>query len=82
MLQVEIVKVDVQSKKTYATTDYVAEEKPLHLFLGMRHYVTLFCSPSNLKGLAIGHLPSDGILKSVEEIDELELREEEAICAD
>jgi len=74
MLKVEIVKVDVSAKKSQKMTDYVAEEKPLHIFLNKTRYVTIFCSPSNLKELAVGHLLSEGIVKSVEEIDEIGFR--------
>ncbi|MEM3696878.1 MAG: formate dehydrogenase accessory sulfurtransferase FdhD [Candidatus Bathyarchaeia archaeon] len=54
----------------------MAEEKPLHIFLNKTHYATILCSPSNLKELAIGHLLSEGILKSIEEIEEVNLKNE------
>jgi len=65
MVKVEIVKVDVSAKKAQKMTDYIAEEKPLHIFLNKTHYATIFCSPSNLKELAIGHLLSEGVVKSI-----------------
>jgi len=58
MLKVEIVRVDVSARKT-RMTDYVAEEKPLHIFLNKIHYAPIFCSPSNLKELAVGHALSE-----------------------
>jgi FdhD protein len=73
MLKVEIEKVDVLAKKFQKMTDYVAEEKPLNIFLNRTHYATIFCSPTNLKELAVGHLLSEGIVKSVEEIEETRL---------
>ncbi len=79
MLKVEIVKVDVSAKKAQKMTDYVAEEKPLHIFLNKSHYATILCSPSNLKELAVGHLLSEGIVKSVEEIDEISFKGE-GVC--
>jgi len=54
--------------------DFVAEETPLHIFLDQTHYVTILCSPNQLKELAIGHLISEGVLKSIEEIKEIRLR--------
>jgi FdhD protein len=78
MLEVEIVKVDVSAKKTRGMTDYVAEEKPLHIFVNKTHYATIFCSPSNLKELAVGHLLSEGIIESVEEIEEIRFKKEGA----
>jgi len=80
MLKVEIVKVDVSAKKAQKMADYVAEEKPLHIFLNKTHYATIFCSPSNLKELAVGHVLSEGIVKSIEEIEETSLKEEEGVC--
>jgi len=79
MLEVEVVKFDVSAKKAQKITDFVAQEKPLHIFLNRTHYVTIFCSPSNLKELAVGHVLSEGIVKSIEEIGEISLKEEE-VC--
>jgi FdhD protein len=55
--------------------DYVAEEKPLFIFLNKTHYATIFCSPTDLKELAVGHTLTEGILKSIEEIDEIRLKQ-------
>ena len=79
MLKVEIVKVDVSAKKFQKMTDYVAEEKPLHIFLNRTYYATIFCSPSNLKELAVGHLLSEGFVKSIEEIEEIRIKTE-GVC--
>jgi FdhD protein len=80
MLKIEITRIDISSRKATKITDYVAEERPLYIFLGKTHYATIFCSPSNLKELAVGHLLSEGIVKSVEEIEEVNLKEEASIC--
>ena len=79
MLKVEIVRVDVLAGKIRRMTDYVAEEKPLHIFLNKNHYAPIFCSPSNLKELVVGHLISQGIIKSIEEIEKISLKKE-GIC--
>jgi FdhD protein len=76
MREVEIVKIDVSTRTARKVKDYVAEEKPLNIFINKAYYVTIFCSPSNLKELALGHLLSEGILKSVEEIEEVNLKNE------
>ena len=78
MLKVEILRVDVSGKETRKITDYVAEEKPLHVFINKTHYATILCSPSNSKELAVGHLLSEGIIKSVGEIKKLSLKTEAA----
>jgi FdhD protein len=79
MVEVEIVKIDLSAKKVQRLTDEVAEEKPLHVLLNRTHYATIFCSPSNLKELAIGHVLSEGLIKSVEEIEETRLKKE-GVC--
>ncbi len=56
--------------------DYVAEEQPLHLFVNATFWATILCSPQNLKELAVGHLLSEGVLKSVDEIEEITLKSE------
>jgi len=80
MVEVEISRIDVSTRKASRMMDFVAEEKPLHVFLGKTRYATIFCSPTNLKELAVGHLLSEGIVKSIEEIEKVSLREEENIC--
>jgi len=75
MREVEIVKVDVSSGKTQKMADCVAEEKLLFIFLNKTHYVTILCSPSNLEELAIGHLLSAGVVKSIGEMEEVELKD-------
>jgi FdhD protein len=79
-MKIEIIKIDVPSGKAKKMTDFVAEEKPLHVFINKSHYATIFCTPSNLKEMTVGHLLSEGILKSVEEIEELHLSPDEATC--
>lgn len=60
--------------------DYIAEEKPLYLFVNSVFWATILCSPTELKELAIGHLLSEGILKSTEEIEEVVLTGKENTC--
>jgi FdhD protein len=78
--ETEITRVDVKSGRATKMTDLVAEERPLHIFIDKNHYATIFCSPSNLKEMVVGHLVSEGILKSVEEIEGLNLSISEATC--
>lgn len=71
MVEVQITRVDVAAHVSEQKTDYVAEEKPLHLFLNQTHYVTILCYPTLMKELAVGYLLSEGLLKSVDEISEI-----------
>jgi FdhD protein len=80
MRKVEIEKIDLATKTSKKVADYVAEEKPLHLFVNTTYWATILCSPLNLKEMAIGHLLSEGILKSTAEIEEVNLKENEGAC--
>jgi len=73
MREIQVSRIDVSSQKLEERRDFVAEEKPLHIFLNQTHYVTILCSPSQLRELAIGHLLSEGVLKSTEEIREIRM---------
>jgi FdhD protein len=77
--EVEILRVDVSAKTFQKMKDYVAEEKPLSIFLNKAYYATIFCSPTNIKELAVGHLLSEDIVKSIEEIEEITINKE-GVC--
>ena len=74
MLEVEILRLNVAEKKTDHIKDWVAQESPLHIFLNRTFYATILCSPSNQKELVIGHLLTEGIVRSVEEIEEVNVK--------
>jgi FdhD protein len=80
MRKVKIDKIDLSEKTSKKVADYVAEEKPLHLFVNTTYWATILCSPLNLKEMAVGHLLSEGILKSTAEIEEVNLKETEGTC--
>jgi len=76
MRQVKISRIDVSTKTLEQKTDFIAEETPLHIFLNQTHYVTILCSPNQLEELARGHLLSEGVLKSTDEIRETRLEKD------
>ncbi len=78
--KVNIVKVDLSTGKEQKIEDFIAEETPLHLFVNSTFWVTILCSPENLKEMAVGHLLSEGILKSIDEIDEVIVKIKENAC--
>jgi len=75
-MEVEILKIDVSNNKAHPVKDCVAQEKPVHLFVNRTFYATIFCTPSNLEELAAGHLICEGIVKSIDEITEINLKED------
>jgi len=78
--EIKILKVNISTGKVKHTTDLVAEETPLHIFLNNTHFVTILCSPHQLKELALGHVLSEGIVKSRKEIRNILFEEEKQIC--
>jgi len=78
-MNTKLLRIDVSTGKAEKIVDCVAEEKPLHILINRVHYATIMCSPLNLKELTIGHLLAEGLLKSVDEIEEISLRET-SIC--
>ena len=78
--KVEITKIDLSTGKSQVISDFVAEEVPLQLFVNSVFWATILSSPSDLKELAVGHLLSEGVLKSVDEIEEVTLKEAERTC--
>jgi FdhD protein len=70
----------VATEKAQKVKDYVAEEKPFHIFLNKIHYATILCSPTNLKELAVGHILAEGLIKSNDEIAEIDFKEKN-VCS-
>jgi len=57
----------------------VARELPVTIILNNRELVTLLCSPTELKYLAIGFLSSEGLLKSKDEIKKITVDNERGV---
>jgi len=76
MREIEVSRIDFSAKKIEQKRDLIAEEAPLHIFLNQTHYVTILCSPNQLKELSVGHLLSEGVVKSMDEIQEISLEED------
>lgn len=73
MVEVPVCRVDIKDHRLEPRRDHVAEERPLHIFLNHIHYATILCCPTSLKELTVGHLLSEGVLKSATEINEVSL---------
>lgn len=69
--EVEVVRVNMTEKTATRKKDHTAKEAPLHVFLDETHYVTILCSPSMLKEMALGHLFSEGVLSSLGDVKEV-----------
>lgn len=71
MQKVKIQRIDVPNKRRVTLRDCIAEEKPLDLYLNRRFYATIFCTASNLKELAVGHLLTEGIIEAIDEVEKV-----------
>ena len=76
MREIKVSRINIINQTNKQRTDHVAEEKPLHIYLNKRHYGTILCSPNQLKEMVLGHLLSEGILKSTNEIDKLTMKKD------
>jgi len=76
MREIKVSRINVSAQTIEERTDFVAEETPIHIFLNKTHYGTIICSPDQLEEMAVGHLLSEGVLKSTDEIDELVLKKD------
>lgn len=59
--------------------DVIVREFTLTIFLNGRELVSLLCSPTELKELALGFLFSEGLLQEKEEIEELVVNQEKGV---
>ncbi len=66
-----IQRITKEGKKD--TEDIVIKELPLTIILNNQELVTLLCSPTDLKYLAIGFLSSEGLIKNKDEIRKITL---------
>jgi FdhD protein len=76
MLEYPVSRIDVAAGRLERKKDYVAEEKPIHIFVNQDRYVTILCTPRQARELAIGHLLSEGIVKSIQEIKQVQLQKD------
>ena len=80
MRQVDILRLDLATGKAEKTVDCVAEEVPLQISINSAYSLIIWCSPMQLKELAVGYLLAEDILKNVDEIQEVALNERDFSC--
>ena len=76
MREIKVSRINVSKQTIEERRDFVAEETSIHIFLNNLHYGTILCSPDQLEEMVVGHLLSQGLLKSTDDIDELLLKED------
>jgi FdhD protein len=73
---VKVVRIDVAAGEVREQKDVVAVEAPLHVFLGAIHFVSILASPHLLRELVVGHMLSEGVVKSPRAIKEVRFDDE------
>lgn len=72
---ISLSQVNLKAERMERKEDSVAVEVPLHVFLDGIHLVSILSSPAMLKELVVGHLLGEGLIRSVDEIENLEFYE-------
>ncbi len=71
-----VTKIDIATRQKGKKEDVVAKEMPLHIFLGTIHFVSILCSPALFNELVMGHLLSEGLVESIDEISDVHFDQE------
>jgi len=74
-VNVKALRINLRKKLVEEVEEAIARETSIKIYVNDSHLATLFASPSQLKELAIGWLLSQGIIKSVDEINEVKVEE-------
>lgn len=78
MMYKEIPCIRKSGDEYTATMHPVVEEVPVALFVNGRHAATVMTSPTMLKELIVGFLLTEGIIKSIDEIEALSVDNDQA----
>ena len=71
-----IVRIDSDGRKTQE--DLIIREHALTITLNDRQFVTMLCSPCDLEALGVGFLLSEGVVKSLEDMESFSLSDDES----
>jgi FdhD protein len=80
MRQVKMIRLDLERGKKEETLDYIAEEVPLQVTVNGAYSFVIWCSPSQFKELAVGHLYAEDILFDADEIQSITTDEAKNQC--
>ena len=79
--ETEIVSVlQIRDREQTEMEDVVVREFPLTIILNNQELVTLLCSPTHLKYLALGFLASEGLIRSREEVKSILLDDQRGVA--
>ncbi|MFQ5711486.1 MAG: formate dehydrogenase accessory sulfurtransferase FdhD [Candidatus Geothermarchaeales archaeon] len=72
--RIKSVKINLKRNLEERVEEEVALEVPITIYVNHEHIVTLFATPTQRRELAIGHLLGEGIIKRLEEIKDVKIR--------
>lgn len=71
--QTESVKVTLINENGHHYDDWLAEERPLNVWINGEPYVTLMRTPGDDQALVYGFLKTDGVIEDLDDVDTLSL---------
>ena len=74
-VEAKIKKINLREKSVKFVDELIAVEVPVNIYVNGQHVVTLFSLPTQLKELGIGWLLSQAIVKSIDEIISVQVKE-------
>jgi len=74
-VEAKIKKINLREKSVKFVDELIAVEAPVNIYVNDQHVVTLFSLPTQLKELGIGWLLSQAIVKSIDEIISVQVKE-------
>lgn len=78
MIDIGYYIVEPSSNTLKYQTGKAAVEIPINIYVNKEHFATLFSTPLMIKELVIGYLLAEGIIKSINELTEVKIRNSEA----
>ena len=79
MTKKAVVKVDLMARKMRLASGMVAVEKSIDVYVNDEHYATFLASPTMEKELVIGHMLSEGLIRSIGDVREVHVLEGHAV---
>ncbi|MPW26684.1 formate dehydrogenase accessory sulfurtransferase FdhD [Alkalibaculum sp. M08DMB] len=68
--------IRIQNNQEHIIEDKIAVEYSLSIYINSTYFVTLLCTPSSLEALIVGFLRSEGIIKELNDINDIKINKE------
>jgi FdhD protein len=78
---INLKRINLRTNQSTNQEEKIAQDIPFCIFIDMNPFITIMATPNMLKELTIGHLYSEGVIKNLEEIIELEIEPQKAFLS-